>query len=130
MVVRLRPHHILCTRIFTGSGYDKKFTETMRRVVDDCNVASRGISIVEGLDEICDACPHNDGFMCRKNPQLAAELDERVLSDLGLEYGGIYESISLFDKVEVAMRKGMFYEMCLRCEWFGSLCHRALLNTR
>ncbi len=102
----------------------------MRRVVDSCNVAGRAINIVEGPDDICAACPHNDGSMCRKNSQLAAELDERALFVLGLDYGRIYDSIPLFAKVEDAMRTGVFYEICLRCEWFASFCRGALLDNQ
>ena len=52
----LRPHHLLCTRAFKGNGYSPVFVENMQRVID---LLKNGcyITLVTGVDAICDPCP-------------------------------------------------------------------------
>lgn len=55
--MKLRGHHIFCTALFSGHGYDKHFTEKMHSIILDWQQGGSA-RIVVGTDEVCSACPN------------------------------------------------------------------------
>ena len=79
----LRPHHLLCTRAFKGKGYSPAFVENMQRVINRLK-AGCDITLITGVDAICDLCPERIGNHCRSEAKVTG-FDEAALSQLGLE---------------------------------------------
>lgn len=128
-VVNLRPHHLLCIRTFSGAGYSHEFIDNMHRVVSACKIPSQTIKIVEGLDDICACCPHNQGNLCIRNDDMAKGMDKRTLSILGLRLDFLYNSLNLGDIIEIAIQQGLFCDVCERCEWFDPYCRSYICNS-
>jgi hypothetical protein len=120
--VNLRAHHLLCTRTFSGAGYNQAFIDNMRRVVDACMLVSCRIKIVAGLDDICAFCPHSNGQLCKKSGSKAPDMDKEVLNILGIKTNDTYTAVALDKKIRNAVRRGLFRDICSRCEWFKDYC--------
>lgn len=68
--MELRAHHLLCIQNYRGEGYDEAFTAHMTQVVQRLE-GDPVITLVEGCDELCIACPHNDQNTC--DPKTTAD---------------------------------------------------------
>ena len=68
--IRLRPHHGLCIRHFTGKGYSPAFVENMARVIAGLRAAPEtDIELTAGADVLCASCPHNQSGWCASAPK-------------------------------------------------------------
>ena len=52
---RLRGHHLICLHFFHGKGYSPEFVVNLMRTLESLD--ERPGVIVEGADDVCDACP-------------------------------------------------------------------------
>jgi hypothetical protein len=52
---RLRAHHLICLRLFRGQGYSATFVENLEATL--ARARSAGAIVIEGVDDICSACP-------------------------------------------------------------------------
>ena len=110
----LRPHHLLCTRAFKGNGYSPVFVENMQRVID---LLKNGcyITLVTGVDAICDPCPERVGNHCRSEEKVTG-FDEAVLSQLGLERKN-YAYAEVDRILESRLTESVYECICRGCEW-------------
>ena len=59
-MIRLRPHHLLCTQGYSGKGYSTEFVQNMSAIVHSLrNVPGTRIRLVFGSDSLCARCPHH-----------------------------------------------------------------------
>lgn len=139
-VLILRAHHLLCTVLYTGHGYSKKFEDNMSQVVDRL-LEGTLVKLKVSPDAICSECPNRmaDGG-CALDDEVAAKtngcdargsvggdegspqkniksLDERVLEFFQLSADIIYDSRAVFKNIEVDITKRFFDSCCGECRW-------------
>lgn len=129
-VIRLRPHHLLCIRFFTGHGYSQEFTRNMYAVLDSLSKGQR-VKIVSGMDDLCAFCPNNH---TDKNGRHICSAEEKVLSydnkvleilnpflnkEINETWNTLYNLVSCY-----IMDASLFDSICASCQW-ESLCHKS-----
>ncbi len=118
-MLKLRPHHLVCLRLFQGLGYDGTFTAKMQEICDFMNSGGDGrFTLVSGADDICAACPnHTPDSTCALGEADAWLRDARALDALGLRAGSAYS----FAEVDRLFKKNMteeaFEAVCGGCRW-------------
>ncbi|MCQ1834061.1 DUF1284 domain-containing protein [Neorhizobium galegae] len=127
MMVRLRPHHLLCVLTFVGEGYSPAFVANYRRLAGRLS-AGEPIEIVSGPDDICAPLLSDEDAHCFGAS--VAGRDAAALTDIArllgreLETGSVIASDPvLFDKLRRAFSSGVTRRACTGCEW-SSLCDR------
>ena len=113
-ILNLRPHHLLCTRAFKGKGYSPVFVENMQRVINRLK-AGCDITLITGVDAICDLCPERIGNHCRSEAKVTG-FDEAVLSQLGLERKN-YAYAEVDRILESRLTEPVYECICRGCEW-------------
>lgn len=117
----LRPHHLLCIQKFVGHGYDARFTAHMEAVCGTLRVEDADVTLVCGCDELCTACPNNEGGICTSAAKVA-RLDGGVMEALNLREGETGKWSALSAKARALLADGRRFEaICADCEWY-SLC--------
>ncbi len=120
----LRPHHLLCIQKFTGHGYDEAFTKHMTEVVATLGEGA-DITLQEGCDDICVACPNKVYGACNADAKVRS-MDEKVLATLGLHYEerSTWADFAARAKKEI-LDTSAFEEVCGECEWY-QLCKETI----
>lgn len=126
--MRLRPHHALCIRKFTGHGYDQRFTEHMTKI---CETLRRHpeteVTITRGCDDLCAFCPNCSGGSCSTLEKVAA-MDEGVRRAVDVAYGETIPWSELSKRArENVFDTANFENICQSCEWYA-LCLSKPLN--
>ena len=63
--MKLRAHHGMCLSFFRGKGYSEGFTAHMAKIKEELESdPAQLIEIVQTMDVICVACPHNKQGVC------------------------------------------------------------------
>jgi hypothetical protein len=120
--IRLRPHHLLCTRFFEGKGYSNDFTLRMAEVIERLQ-AGAAVELVDGRDEICGNCPNMIEGRC-KTQEKVLHYDAGVMERTGLTYGDVQAFSALYELVgEKIIRPGVMKEICGDCSW-SRICYR------
>ncbi len=119
-LLHLRPHHLLCLRFFEGKGYSEDFVTRMYEVTEQlCD--DPVIVLTDGCDDICVACPHREGGVCRF-AQKVGLYDSRVLHCLRLKPGDRLRWQELCDQVdERILTPRKLDAICRGCQWI-SVC--------
>lgn len=121
-IIRLRPHHALCIRHFTGHGYSPEFTENMTRLIARLNSGNHVmVQIIMHRDSLCVACPHDHDHLCATEEKVRA-FDQATAAACGLRSGqwlSWQELCALVDKHIFEPQR--FDAICSTCEWY-SLC--------
>lgn len=116
----LRPHHGMCLRYFRGQGYSREFSVRMAQIQAQLT-AEHAVTLTEGLDEICAACPNRPEGRCA-DQEKTGRYDRGVLEICGLRAG---ESLPYGDFAalveERILAPGRRAEICGDCQW-NHLC--------
>ncbi|MCC8043100.1 MAG: DUF1284 domain-containing protein [Oscillospiraceae bacterium] len=121
-MLTMRGHHIWCTMLFEGKGYDSGFTSSMGSVVGQLRGdLSQGVRIIADYDDICSRCPNR----CDKSPDLCenrrvAEKDREIIKLLGLSEGEEYSYNRLISLVKEKVTEEIFTSSCGNCLWYTS----------
>jgi hypothetical protein len=119
--LRLRGHHLLCLFGFRGFGYSPEFVEGMSRVARTFFADEpANVMLVEGCDDICEACPHRTERGCAKQPDAGERIsarDRSVLELLRLSPGGTFVNNDLRRRVLDRFAPGALHDICKGCEW-------------
>ena len=123
-MIRLRPHHLLCSLTFIGEGYSDTFVANFRTVLKRIE-AGEPITIVSGPDAICaplldssDAHCHSDEIIARDDATCTSlAVDEALRSLLDGGTIGSARIVALRD----AFARGTIRAACAGCSWFA-LC--------
>ena len=61
-IIKLRPHHLLCTQGYSGKGYSENFVKNMDKVVSRLRTDKNAqVQIVFDTDCLCQECPSKIG---------------------------------------------------------------------
>lgn len=116
--VRLRPHHGLCIRHFTGKGYSPAFVANMTRLIDALHAEPETeIELADGADVLCACCPHNQNGRCESSPK-PSRYDVDVLRLCGLKVGDRLPWWEFQQRVEEQiLSAGLLTTICSDCQW-------------
>lgn len=111
-----RPHHVLCTLGFEGKGYSPAFVANYASI-KTALTPTTPIQIRDGLDHICQACPHQKGDTCAKESLIQA-LDTRHRHALQLQ-NTCYPWQALVNKVAAHIQPHHLDQLCQGCTWLA-----------
>ncbi|MFI3326381.1 MAG: DUF1284 domain-containing protein [Clostridia bacterium] len=120
-MIKLRPHHMFCTTLFSGHGYDDDFTQNMKDTIK--RFETEKIVLVQGKDDICKKCPHmTETGYCKNGMDNVITRDKNSLTVLDFETGATFTRQELFAKLE-KITETDFNCVCHHCKWGTSgLC--------
>ncbi|MHC1710347.1 MAG: DUF1284 domain-containing protein [Methanomassiliicoccales archaeon] len=124
--IRLRHHHLLCTRTFGGRGYDYRFVANMEDVVSRLR-SPDGLVIRLGVscDDVCSQCPNAVRGLC-KDHESVVDKDRSAALFLSLPDEGTFPAGPLLAMVEERLRElDDIRLVCGECEW-AELCNERL----
>ncbi len=128
--MKLRGHHLFCTALFSGHGYDDGFSRKMAAAIKAME-AGETIELTAGADEICAACPNLlEAGDCALGTEDVLRRDRAALQVLGLTVG---EQLnwSRAGKLLSALTEEQFQQVCGSCRWQREgLCSFKLLLHR
>lgn len=115
--LKIRPHHLLCTKFFCGNGYNSEFTENISRISSEMKNEAF-ISITNECDDICKKCPNRVENECSDKIK-PTEFDDMTVKLCGIEYGRTY-TYSELSRIadENVIYSGRLKDICSQCEWF------------
>lgn len=128
-MLKIRPHHILCMRAYSGNGYSEEFKIKMEGIikeikayneflqVDNLKEKIREVELVFYTDSICEKCPNKlDENLCSSQEKVNL-LDLKVVNHFKLKEG-IYNYKDLEDLVYDSINEDIFDDICKECEWY------------
>ena len=130
--MRLRFHHLLCILGFQGLGYDEKFVEGMKRIVQKIKESpDLEIKIIKGCDDICSACPFNIDGYCENEvvggEERAKERDSQVAERLALKTRNALTVKEVMDLLKKEIKPGDLAVICTDCPWLEmGYCEKGL----
>ena len=118
-MIKLRPHHLLCTQTFVGMGYDNDFVENMTCIVDYLRGNdSAEVEIIFSTDDVCEKCPHKvaEG-LCRSDAKVR-RLDGMVVKHFGIENKS-YVYSEIVGEIKAKITAEIFGDICGECSWYA-----------
>jgi len=119
MDMRLRAHHICCVRFWSNpvTGRGKAFEETEERIRQALRPESGvSITVVEGIDELCNVCPDCDGERCvsrNGDEEKVRKWDSILLSELGVSYDTTFSA----GEWESVVKEKVPLKLCQKCKY-------------
>ena len=125
--VVLRPHHLLCTVLFSGHGYSEAFTREMAAIVKTLEGGDALITLTSSPDAICAGCPNRtEEGRCLLDDDSkpgVGSLDARVIRQFGLPAGSPLPSREVYQRAKERVTREFFEDCCASCRWYGAgLC--------
>lgn len=125
MVVRLRPHHLLCMLTFVGKGYNAAFVANYTAIARRLSEGEE-IEVVSGPDEICRPLLNDPEAHCREHgvatrDELAAKAVARLLGRSVRPGDRLRLSRALVGRLREAFKEGTIRTACRGCSW-SNLC--------
>ena len=128
-MIELRGHHLFCTFLFSGSGYDESFTENMKKTIDSLR-QGEPFQICRGHDAICACCPNRLPDGCALGTEDVARRDAAALRELNISPGDELTWERLRAR-QAGIGAEAFQRVCGACRWQREgLCSFALLSRR
>jgi hypothetical protein len=119
--MKIRPHHVLCAHFFVGKGYSDQFVAHMKQTLEELRREGSSVTLTDGCDELCTACPNNQRGVCRTEEKVRS-IDRRAAEAMQLTIGNTERWRELCSLAEQRiLRPGRLREICGDCEWIG-LC--------
>ena len=119
--MNVRPHHALCAQFFVGKGYSDAFVDRMYRILSALGRDGAEVTLTDGCDAICEACPHNLCGVCETEEKVGA-IDRRALAATGLSFGDTLSWRELSARItDRILAQGRLSDVCRNCEWID-LC--------
>ena len=129
-MLKIRPHHILCMRAYSGNGYSEEFKIKIEGIikeiqayneflqVDNLKEEIKEVELVFYTDSICEKCPNKLGENLCSSQEKVNLLDFKVINHFNLKEG-IYNYKDLEDLVYGSITECIFDDICKECEWYG-----------
>ncbi|MCR1824416.1 MULTISPECIES: DUF1284 domain-containing protein [Terrisporobacter] len=129
-MLKIRPHHILCMRAYSGNGYSEEFKIKIEGIikeiqayneflqVDNLKEEIKEVELVFYTDSICEKCPNKLGENLCSSQEKVNLLDFKVINHFNLKEG-IYNYKDLEDLVYGSINECIFDDICKECEWYG-----------
>lgn len=119
--MKIRPHHVLCAHFFVGKGYSERFVAHMEQTLAELGRDGAAVTLTDGCDELCSACPNNHGGVCETETKVRA-IDGRAIAAMQLHFGDTAAWSDLCARAERGiLAQGLLREVCGDCEWID-LC--------
>ena len=114
-MIKLRPHHLLCTQGYSGKGYSREFVENMTEIVKSIKNEKVQVQLIFSEDDICSKCPNlSENNICKSDT--VNIIDNKVIKYFELEEK-IYEYESLIRYIKSHITKEIMDDICGNCEW-------------
>lgn len=115
-----RIHHILCTPLYEGKGYNGAFCENMTEIVEKLRAfPEQELHLVTHPDMICKNCPNlTENRECRQDQNHVVAKDEALCEVLQLEEGRDYSYRELLISASKCITKEEFEKSCQSCKWY------------
>ena len=125
-MIKLRPHHLLCTQGYSGKGYSREFVENMTEIVKSIKNEKVQVQLIFSEDDICSKCPNlSENNICKSDT--VNIIDNKVIKYFELEEK-IYEYESLIRYIKSHITKEIMDDICRNCEWYSiSECKKRML---
>ena len=85
-MMRLRGHHLFCTTLFQGCGYDENFVARMQETLSALRQGA-AFRVCRESDILCGACPHKTEEGCDLGTEDVLNRDDAALAAVGLAPG-------------------------------------------
>lgn len=140
-MMRLRVHHLLCSALYTGSGYSEDFCKNMQEIVDylwgqgaarnmQCGEKAE-IELVVSPDAICKECPNLVDESCNLDDNNVVSKDAKLADRLSLTTDRSYFVPELLELVATNLTEEIFETSCHQCEWYAKgLCRYEMLAAK
>ena len=117
-MIQLRGHHLFCMALFSGHGYDERFTENMATVLDKLKQnEDEKVLLMAGDDSICAACPNLNGTQCKLGNADVKSRDAHARDALSVTCGRIYPYGELRKRLANVSQEE-FDLVCCNCAWW------------
>ncbi len=117
-MIKLRPHHLLCTQGYSGKGYDDDFVSNMDEVVHYLRTHEDAeIMLTFSTDDLCKDCPHKAGENLCDTQEKVKKFDDKTVSYFQLEEKE-YNYHEITRKIDEQMTEEMLADICGDCSWF------------
>ena len=135
-MIRLRGHHLFCTTLFQGCGYDETFTVRMKETLAALE-AGTFFTLCQGSDVLCGACPHRTGEGCALGTEDVLRRDEAALNAVGLTPGEELSFAQAGERLKKLRRSSGFLSAAAAVgkkrdfapgNCFKSICKNGLVN--
>ena len=130
-VVKIRPHHFLCSLGFQGKGYSPDFVANFWRIVqllEHPNGEKEQMKVVSDADDICMVCPKRRENVCSEENSIR-RLDRKHAAVLGVQTGDILTWGEAKKLLKERMSLSRFHFVCANCSWKNlGHCEDALLR--
>ena len=125
-MIKLRPHHLLCTQGYSGKGYSREFVENMTEIVKSIKNEKVQVQLIFSEDDICSKCPNlSENNICKSDT--VNIIDNKVIKYFELEEK-IYEYESLIRYIKSHITKEIMDDICGNREWYSiSKCKKRML---
>lgn len=129
-MLKIRPHHILCMRAYSGNGYSEEYKIKIEGIikeiqayneflqVDNLKEEIKEVELVFYTDSICEKCPNKLGENLCSSQEKVNLLDFKVINHFNLKEG-VYNYKDLEDLVYGSINECIFDDICKECEWYG-----------
>lgn len=129
-MIKLRPHHLLCTQGYSGKGYSDGFVSNMDKVVDELrNKPGTKVQLVFTTDDLCIDCPNKLGDNICESQEKVASFDGKTVKYFNLEEKEyVYQEI--IDEIDRNITEDILSDICQGCGWLPisackrNICHR------
>ena len=115
-----RVHHILCTKLYKGLGYDGAFCRNMSEKV--CLLREHPdilLTLVTDPDIICANCPNlREGNFCTNGDNHVKDKDQALLAPLHLIEHETYTYRELMEHAKAYLTEDVFIKSCSCCQWY------------
>lgn len=127
-MIKLRPHHLLCTQAYVGKGYNEEFVKNMDEKVSLLrNNNEQEIMIITDLDSLCSYCPENKGGLCSSQEKVNA-MDEKVIRYFNLNKKTYFYK-DVVSKIRSEITNEIFNDICQSCEWYSfGMCKKLIVD--
>ena len=122
--MHIRPHHAVCAQFFVGKGYSAAFVDHMYRILAALDCDGAVVTLTDGCDAICSACPENRDGVCRSE-QKVHSIDRRAIEAMGCRFGDTlpWQTLTALARDNIITPQKLL-EICRDCEWIG-ICSKA-----
>jgi len=127
-MIQFRPHHFMCTLSFQGRGYSRPFIHNYKAIVEQLNKRPDTlIKVVQDIDSICQACPHQMKSVTCNKQWFISELDKRHQQILDIKNEDVISWEQAKERIKTRMTIEKFQAACEGCEWktYG-ICEKSL----
>lgn len=130
-MLKIRPHHILCMRAYSGNGYSEEFKVKMENIIKEIKAYNeflqvanlkeemKEVELVCYTDNICEKCPNKLGENLCSSQEKVSLLDLKVVRHFNLKEG-IYNYNDSEELVYSNMTEDIFDDICKECEWYDT----------